>query len=78
MAGLLFAPLYSCRLLLLWNANRPPPPSASLMSCCESPFVGLLGIVFAFDLLQIHDVVLILSYACFQVQATKQDMFWLM
>ena len=31
------------------------------MSCCESPFVGLLGIVFAFafDLLQIHDAVYI-------------------
>ena len=48
------------------------------MSCCESAFVGLLGIVFAFDLLQMHDAVLILSYACFQVHATKQDMLLLM
>ena len=48
------------------------------MSCCEFSFVALLGIVFAFDLLQIHDAVLILSYACFQVQATNQDMFVLM
>ena len=27
------------------------------MSCCESRFVGLLGIISALDLLQVHDAV---------------------
>ena len=48
------------------------------LEACSVSLLPSDSSLYAFDLLQIHDGVLILSYACFQVQAPKRDMFPLM